>query len=236
MAIRESGRRFGETVGDRDIRAEFKRQRHARGVRIESEHAAAVGLQQLDGEQADESKAHHDDSLAERRNRETDALHRDRAERDEARVLVIDISGDRNRQVFRDCVDFRVIRKSSAGAGEPIADRDATDATADLQNFAGKAVSKRDRRIELREHFFDRRLQAVALDIAHDATHQIGARHGLSGERGLGEIDQLPFGARTDERDARRHEQTAFSDPRSRRFRDLEFTRSIALHDLFHVF
>ena len=236
MAIRESGCRFGETVGDRDIRAKFKRQRRARGVRIEPEDAAAIGLQQLDSEQADEPEAHHDNSLAERRNGETDALQRDRAERDEARVLVIDIGGDRNRQVFRDRVDFRVIGQSSASTGEPIADRDAIDATADLQNFAGEAISKRDRRIELREHFFDRWLQPVALDIAHDATHQIGARHGLSGERGLGEIDQLPFGARTDERDARRNEQTAFPDPRSRRFRDLEFTRSIALHDLFHVF
>ena len=71
----------------------------------------------------------------------------------------------------------------------------AADAATDLQNLAGKAVTERDRRIELREHFFDRRLQAVALDIAHDATHQIGARHRLSSERGLGEIDQLPFGA-----------------------------------------
>ena len=149
----------------------------------------------MDGEQADESKAHHDDSFAERRNGETDALHRDRAERDEARVLVIDVSRDRNRQIFRDRVDFRVIRQSSASAGEPIADSDAADAATDLQNFAGKAVTERDRRIELREHFFDRRLQAVALDIAHDATHQIGARHRLSSERGLGEIDQLPFGA-----------------------------------------
>ena len=34
-----------QAIGDRDVRAEFKRQRHARGVRIESEHAAAIGLQ-----------------------------------------------------------------------------------------------------------------------------------------------------------------------------------------------
>ena len=45
MAIGETNDCFGETVGDRDVRAEFKRQRHARGVRIESEHAAAIGLQ-----------------------------------------------------------------------------------------------------------------------------------------------------------------------------------------------
>ena len=190
----------------------------------------------MDGEQADESKAHHDDSLAERWNGETDTLHRDRAERDEARILVVDISRDRNRQVLRDRVDFRVIRQSGAGAGEPIADSDATDAATDLQNLAGKAVTQRDRRIELREHFFDRRLQTVALDIAHDATHQIWARHRFSGERGFREINQLPFGARTDERDARRHEQTTISDPWSRRFRDLEFARPVALHDLFHVF
>ncbi|MGO9430711.1 hypothetical protein, partial [Rhodoblastus sp.] len=137
---------------------------------------------------------------------------------------------------FRDRVDFRVIRQPSAGASEPIADSDATDAATDLQNLAGKAVTERNGRIEFREYFFDRRLQAIALNVAHDAAHQIGARHRFSGERGLGEIDQLPFGARTNERDARRHEQTAFPDSRSRRFRDLEFTRPVALHDLFHVF
>ena len=62
-------------------------------IGIEADDDAAVGFQDLDSQQADQSETHDDDGFAERRRGLPHALQRDRPERDEARILVVDASG-----------------------------------------------------------------------------------------------------------------------------------------------
>ena len=123
-------RHFRQRLADGDVGAELLGERGARGVGVEADHAAAVGLEDLHGQQADQAEAHHDDGLAERRRRLPHALQRDGAERDEARVLVVDAGGHAHAEVLRHGVDLGVIGEPGAGAGDAVAEREAGDVAA----------------------------------------------------------------------------------------------------------
>ena len=234
MSRGEAGDRRGKSLADRDIGAELTGELRSPVVRIEAEHAAAVGLEQLHGEQADEPEPHHDEPLAQRRRRDPHPLQGDRAERDEARVLVVDAGRDRHRQVLRDRVDLRMVGEPGAGAGDAVADRDAGHPAADLDHLAGEAVAERDRRIELGKHLFQCRPDAVALHVAQDAADEIGTRHGLAGERRLGELHELLLGAGADERDARRDQHAALAGPWGGDVGDPQHAGPVVLLHLLH--
>ncbi len=124
-----------EPVADRDIGAQLQRQRGARRVGVEAEHAAAIGLEQLHGKLADQPEPHDDDALAERRVGDAHALQRDRAERDEARLLVVDAGGDADQTGSSGTALYSAwLATAGAGAGDAVADRVAAGVAARLDH------------------------------------------------------------------------------------------------------
>jgi hypothetical protein len=104
-----------------------------------------------------------------------------------------------------------------------------------LDDLGGETVAERDRSIELGQNLLEGRLQAVALDVADDAAHEIGARHRLAGERGLGEVHQLLLGASTDQRHARGNEHAAGGDAGHGNLGDLKLAAAVVLLDLLQA-
>ena len=188
-----------QRLGHGHVGAEIARERDALAVGVKADDLASVGLQNLNCQQANQAKSHHNDAFAERGRRQSHALQRDGAQRDEARVLVVDFARDRNGEVARHGVEFRVVRDAGAGAGDAVADGQSHGVPTHGEHVADEAITKRDRRIELGENLLQRRLQPVALNIRDHPAHEVGPRHGLADQRGLRQLHQLALRARADQ-------------------------------------
>ena len=68
-------------------------------------------------------------------------------------------------------------------------------ALADLHDDAGVAVPQRHRFVEFGENRFQRRQQAVRLDLVQDLSHALGVLSSLRDQARLAELDDHPFGA-----------------------------------------
>ena len=81
-------------------------------IDVDAENAAAMGAQQLHGQQADQAEPADDDALAERRLREPHALQRDRGDHREGGLVVADTFGHARAQVDRPYDHLGVRRRS----------------------------------------------------------------------------------------------------------------------------
>ncbi len=183
----------------------LERELGARRVRVEAEHAAAVGAQQLHRELPDQAEAEHRDALAERRRRLAHALQRDRADRGEARRLHRDAVGNPRDQVARHVVVVGVVRVAGAGAGDAIADAVLGDLLAHLDHHAGARVAERDRRIELALHLLEGVAHALLARRVDHLAHQVRPRARLREQALAREVDDHLLGAGRDERAHRPH-------------------------------
>ncbi len=110
-------------------------------IEIEAEHPAAVGLQQLHRDLADQAETDHGDDVAELRRRAAHALQRDRADRRRR--------GRAQRHAGRNAADqvalhddpVGVIGLAGARAGDQIAGREIGDAFTDGDHFAGRGIA-----------------------------------------------------------------------------------------------
>src|SRR5205085_9127722 len=134
------------------IRAEPFRQLDLRGVEVNAEDAAAVSLQELRGELAEESEADDDDRLAQRRLGEPHALERDGPERCEGSALEVNAVGQAHAEVLRHGPEFGVRGVARAGAGHALADAETLHAFADLRDYPCRAVAERVRLVQLLAH------------------------------------------------------------------------------------
>ncbi len=147
-----------------DFRAEPARERKPAGVHVDTEDAAAVRSQQLDGDLPDQAKAGHDHGLPERRLREPDALQRDRANHCEGGALVGHGVRNLRAQVHGDADDLGV----PAVRGDAIAGGQSGGAGPRLEHAADVAISERQQLIQLVPHGLDGGQQSVCLHLLED--------------------------------------------------------------------
>ena len=190
--------------------------RHAALVRVDADHAAAVGLEELHGELAEDAQPHDDDRLAQRGRGASHALQRDRAQRHRRGVLDGDALGHLHREVHGHVDQFRVVRDARARARDAVAHGEALDALAHGHHAPGGRVT---RGLPGREHAADH------LGGARDA---VGARHldRLEDVGGLPERAPVErhrafrqarrLGARADARGLDPHQEVARADARGR--------------------
>jgi hypothetical protein len=182
----------------RDVRPELPRQLGpvARGVK--TKHLAAIRLQQLYCEQAEKAEPQHDDALAQRGLCLPHALQSNRAKRHEACFLIVNAIRHSNAQVLGDDIVLGVIRPTRTGAGHPFS-TGHLDVLPHVEHMAGAAVTERDRCIEFGPDLLERRNQPLATGLCYDLTHEIRARHSLSGEVRAGKVHQHLFCAGADQ-------------------------------------
>ena len=144
------------------IRSKLEGQGDLSVVEIDAEHLAARRPQELRRDLADQSEADDGESLAERRRRRSDALERDRTNREEGGRVIADAVGNLRAEFLGNEVHFRVVRHLRARAGNPVADGDSGDALPHRNYTTGAAVAQRDGLIEPVEDGSAGREQAVA--------------------------------------------------------------------------
>ncbi len=232
---------LGERLGRLDesrvaggIGAKRAREVAFRWDRVEAQHLAPVGLEQLHRQLTEEAEAHDHHALAQRGLGLAHALKGDRADRDERRALVVDSLGNRNAEILGNIIVLGVARISRSGAGDPVADLEALHAVSEFDDGSGAAVAEGDGVIELRPHRLDGADDPLALRLVHHLAHQVRARHGLARQARLRKIRQHFFRARADQGRARGDNHASRSRRRGREILEREFAGPIVLRDLFH--
>ena len=120
-----------------------------------------------------------------------------------------------------------------ARTGDPVASRKVRDGRVHVDDHARERVAERNRRIELREYGANRLDKPVALDLAHDLTHEIWPRDSLADQARLGEAYELALGAGADQRDSGPHEHRARAQLGDGNVGNLELAGPVVLKDLF---
>src|SRR5262245_30427925 len=114
---------------------------HPRGIEIEAHHVAAGRAQELRGDLADEAQAENCDTLAELWRRPAHALKGDCTHSGGCRQV--------DRTAVRNAADevalarhvISMVRLTSAGAGDEVADRQIADALTDTDHLAGRRIA-----------------------------------------------------------------------------------------------
>ena len=196
--------------------------------------ATAVGAKHLHGEQADRTQADDNGAIAKLRLREPDSVQRNGARSGERGLIERDrfavrSQRDRNDQVLRDEIDFRVRRIAGAGAGDRMPDHQIGHVGRDLNNGARAGVAGRHRLVEPRHRHFERLEDSIAPDLRHHLLDQVGPAARLVEERALGELQRCAFGAGRDQRGRRSNEHTRTAHLRRRDIEDVDGALSYGL-------
>jgi hypothetical protein len=233
-AAGELPRRRDRVLAAREVHAvgaEAARQREPVRVHVHAEHAAAVGAQDLHGDEADEAEARDHHRLAERRLREADALQRDRAEHREGRARVVHAVRDAGAEVLRHRHGLGVL----AVRDHALAHREPVDAGAHLEHPPDVAVAERQRLVELALHGLERGGHAVRAHLLEHLAHLVRLLAHLVEQRTTAEVDQHPLGARRDQRKAGADQQGAGTGGGAGDVRDEGLAVPEALEDLLHA-
>ena len=150
--------------------------------RLDAEHAAAGGAQDLDREQPEQAEADHDDPLAQRRLGAADALHGDRAERRERGVANRDAVRHGRDEVAGDRDDLGVVRAAGAGARDELTDREVRDA-AGVDHPASARVAERRVVADRAADELDRVADAVLACVLQRLEHEVRVADGAHRKR-----------------------------------------------------
>ena len=113
-------------------------------------------------------------------------------------------SGIARRQAHRHADDFGVIGLARARARNAVADREAFDAVADVEDGARAAVAERHGDVDARSDGLDGGRDAVAARLVDDLAHQVGPlAGGVEQPEVAARLGQHALGARADQRPAR---------------------------------
>ena len=175
------------------------RQREPVVLPVDADHAAAVGAQQLHGQQADQAQSVHDHRFAQRRLGEADALQADGRHRRERRGLEAHPVGDPGRQRVRHAHQLGV----RAVGHDAVAGTQPGHAAAGLDDGPRAAVAQRDRGLELRAHGLERGRETVGLHLRDDVADPVRLAAHLVQQAAAAELDQHALGARRNEAAAR---------------------------------
>jgi hypothetical protein len=231
-SAREGPRRLQRAAARQVVgrRAELLGEREPRRVEVEAEHGAAIGAQDLHGDQADQAEAHHHHTFAQGRLQQPHALQRDRAQHGEGRRVVAHPVGHARAQVLGRDHDLRV----RAVRYHPVADLETRDAGADLDHLADVAVAERQRLVELGGHRLVGWDEAVGTHLVHDLAHLVRLLARLVDQVGAAEFDQHALGPGGDQRSPRADAQMAGAHARGRHLDQLGLAVLEVLEHLEH--
>ncbi len=169
-------------------------------VEVDGQDAAAGRERDPHRELADDPEPDDHDGRADGRVGAAEAVHRDRAERGERRVLGAHALGDPGAQQRRDDVDLRVVGAARARDRDTVAGGHAACAGADLDDGPGRAVAERAELVQPLAHELDRRADALAPRALDDLAGLLRARPGLADQALLRDLERRPLRARADHR------------------------------------
>ncbi len=194
----------------------------------------ARGAQDLHQDLTHEAEADDAGRLAELRFRLAESLHRDGADGGEGGVQRRHLLRNRDAQILRHPVVFRVQRELIARAGDALADLEFLDACAHRDDDARQRVAERRIAVEAVHDLLVGRDRSLLRQRLHDLLDLVGTRARLADERQLALVDLHGFGAHGDQRVIRPYENAARLARRNRHIEKENVARLIVLRDLFH--
>lgn len=199
------GQRILAPLECHDVGAKLARKLGLGGIRIDAQHAAAIGTQQLHGEKSQKTQTGDDEALAQSGSRQAYALQSDCAEHRKRRFVVRYVIRYARTQIARYCDELcmRAIRHDALPDGE------AANVGADLRDPADVAIAERDHLVELAAYGLQSRQNAVGAHLVEHLTDLLGLLPGLVDPPRAPEFNEHAFGSRRDERTSRLHQQTA---------------------------
>ena len=171
--------------------AETPRQFEPRRGEIDTQHPAALGAQQLHGEQADQAQAGDHHALAQGGGGQAHPLQADRRQHGTTRLLVAHLVGNAGAQVPGYAHHLGML----AVAHHPVTHGPSVHARPDLGHPADIAVAKRQGLVELAQHRIDGGGHAVGAGLVEHHAHLVRLLAGLVDPAGLAELHQHAFGA-----------------------------------------
>ncbi len=237
VAARKIGHAPRDVVAATDavVRAELARERDLRVIEIDAENAAAGRLEDLHRQLAEQPQPDDGHRVAEPDLRRPHALQRDRAQRDEGRLVEAHALGDLHRQILRHEDRFGVRGVIHPRAGNAIADAKLLRARPHLAHRPRAAVAERQRRLQPRPHRVDRIPQPVALQLLQHLPHQIRPLLRLAHQRLLREIDRHLLRPRADQRCGIGHQHASAPADRLGNLVHLQHARAKVLNHLLHM-
>lgn len=212
------------------FRPELRGQLQLLRVEIDGQHAAAVGTQQLHGQQADQAHAGHDEGLAQRGFGQADALQPDGRDDGEDGGFVVDLVRNARTEIAGHAhhIGVRAVRH------DPVADLEALHARPHGVHRSDVAVAQRNRLVQLRADRAERGGQAIGGNLVEHHLDLFRLLPRLGQQRGAAEVHQHAFGAGGDQRGPRRGNDRARTGRHARGLHDIGRARAEILQNLSH--